>query len=58
MISELEAALDAAVAREELEDPAAVVVEGDPSNIVDAGYSPAKNFTEAEAACKEFLSRK
>ena len=57
-ISELEAALDAAVAREELEDPAAVVVEGDPSNIVDAGYSPAKNFTEAEAACKEFLSRK
>lgn len=57
-ISELEAALDAAVAREELEDPATVVVEGDPSNSEDAGYTPAKNFSEAEAACKEFLNRK
>lgn len=57
-ITELEASLDAAVAREEQEDPAAVVVEGDPSNSEDAGYTPAKNFSEAEAACKKFLNRK
>ena len=55
-ISELEAALSAAIERNDGEGHAVVKTEADPSFQVD-GAAPAKNFTEAQQACREFLNR-
>lgn len=57
-IAELEASLEAAIERAEEEKPASVTSPADPSNEAASGAKPAKNFAEAEAACKEFLNRK
>lgn len=54
-ISELEAALSAAIAKNNQEDPASVHTHADPANSGSDESAPAKNFAEAEAACKEFL---
>ena len=56
-ISELEAALSAAIAKNNQEDPASVHTHADPANSGSDEAAPAKNFAEAEAACKEFLNR-
>lgn len=58
-ITELQTALDAAVERNEQEQPAAVQVDADPANPADDhGYHPAQTRAEAEAACREFLNNK
>lgn len=56
-ISELESALSAAIAKNNQEDPASVQMHADPANSGSDEAAPAKNFAEAEAACKEFLNR-
>lgn len=55
-ISELEAALSAAIQRMDSEGPASVHVESDPASKVDS-FAPAKTFDEAVDVCKEFLNR-
>lgn len=54
-ISELEAALEAADARNREEAPAAVPVDADPANANDE-YAPAKTYEDAVAACKEYIA--
>ena len=56
-IEELQQALDAAIAKNDDEHPAAVHADADPSNSKEEG-APAKTFAEAEAACRAFLNRK
>lgn len=55
-ITELEQALEASEALRSGEQPAEVQVDADTVRTGD-GYAPAKNRTEAEAACREYLNR-
>lgn len=55
-IAELEAALDAAIARNDGEKPASVKVSADPANSAE-GPAPAKTFAEAVEVCRKFLKK-
>lgn len=54
-ITELETSLQAALDRQDEEQPAGVDVTRDPAGVKNDDYKPAQTFDEALAACREFL---
>lgn len=55
-ITELENSLQAALARQDEEQPAEVEVTKDPAGVKNDDYKPAQTYEEALAACQEFLA--